>query len=260
MKRSLRLQPFGPLPGTLWSVSLLALWVLSMIGLPIAQWVFGPEVRPLGITIAALFQASAVFVIVREDWGLATTLRAVLIIAATTWFAEFVGHNTGLPFGEYTYTDALQPQLFGVPLLIPLSWFMLLPSSWMIAQRIVGERRTWQDEARFIGLSAAALTAWDLFLDPQMVGWDLWQWATPGFYFGIPLSNYLGWLLVAGVVTLLVRPRPLQSPLLLVVYGTVWFLQSFGQFFFWNQPGPALFGFLGMGVFLLLAILRKRDE
>ena len=46
-----------------------------------------------------------------------------------------------------------------------------------------------------IALGSAALTAWDLFLDPQMVGEGYWVWARRGLYRGIPLGNFVGWFL-----------------------------------------------------------------
>ena len=47
---------------------------------------------------------------------------------------------------------------------------------------------------------AVALTAWDLFLDPQMLAEGAWRWAHRGPYAGVPVTNFAGWLLVSGVV------------------------------------------------------------
>lgn len=242
------------------SYGLLGIWLLTMISLPIAYWMLGETVLPVGITIAAIFQASAVFYIVQQQWTLSRALRTLLLVAVVTWAAEFIGHRTGLPFGEYHYTAALQPQILGVPLLIPVAWFMLLPSVWALAQIIVGERRTWQDRLAFAAVSAIGLTVWDLFLDPQMVGWSFWVWENPGVYFGIPAVNYFGWLLVSALVTWLVDPPELAPFPLVIVYAAVWFLQSVGQAVFWGQLGPALFGSLSMGAFMLVAYWRYRES
>jgi lycopene beta-cyclase len=102
-------------------------------------------------------------------------------------------------------------------------------------------------------LVALGFTAWDLFLDPQMVGWGFWVWEGTGAYFGIPLVNFLGWFLVSGLITWIANPRELPSTPLGAVYATTWLLQSIGQAIFWAQPGPALVGFVAMGVMSFLA-------
>ena len=58
-------------------------------------------------------------------------------------------------------------------------------------------RRTLGDAGSRCSLGAAALTAWDLFLDPQMVGEGYWC-GRRGLYRGIPLTNFAGWF-VTGV-------------------------------------------------------------
>lgn len=237
-------------------ISLITLWVLSMIMLPIAKWLWGTDVIPTGVTLSAVLQAVTVFVIVRASWGLRRTTITFALVAFLTWGAEAIGSRTGFPFGHYNYTDMLQPQFAHVPLLIPIAWFMMLPAAWTVAQLITGKRNTIRKQIMFIVVSAIALTAWDLFLDPQMVAWGFWVWENPSGYFGIPWINYFGWLLTAAVVTAVVRPAELNPVPLLFIYGTVWFLQSFGQFFFWDQMGPAIIGFVVMGSILALA-LRK---
>jgi len=80
----------------------------------------------------------------------------------------------------------------------------------------------------------------------------------PGLYFGIPLTNFLGWLAVSALITLLIGPRGLPAAPLAFVYAATWLLQTIGLGLFWGQPGPALFGFTGMGAAVLLVVLRIR--
>jgi uncharacterized membrane protein len=86
-----------------------------------------------------------------------------------------------------------------------------------------------------------------------MVEWNLWVWDEPGAYFGIPLQNYLGWLVGSALITAGVRPAPLRSQGLVLIYGLTWLLETVGLAIFWGLPGPALCGFVAMGVFVLLA-------
>lgn len=226
-----------------------------MIALPITRWIWGDGVIPLMTTVSAIFQFGAVAVILWRAWGSRRTLVSVVAIAILTFSAEWLGSTTGFPFGEYDYTSNLQPQMFGVPLLIPLAWLMMLAPSWAVAQAILSGRvDSPSRRVMFIALSALAMTAWDLYLDPQMVGWGFWVWADPHGYFGIPWTNYGGWLLVTMVVTLIIHPPNLPVKPLLVVYGVVWAFQAIGLAVFWGQVGPALFGFLSMGGLLYAAI------
>lgn len=228
----------------------LAFWVLTMVSLPILGWILGEGYLLRGMSFGVLMQASAVLVILYSAWGWAQTLKTFAIVAVLSYLAELLGSTTGFPFGKYHYTDLLQPQLAGVPLLIPLAWMMMLPPAWAIAKTILGKSHPrWA----FVLLSALAFTAWDLFLDPQMVAWGFWVWEIPGQYFGIPLVNYLGWLLVSATLTWLANPKDLPIGPLSLVYVLTWLLQTIGQGIFWSQPGPALVGFLGSGLFVWLA-------
>lgn len=245
---ALLLKPFQTIIWRRPEVICVAAWILTMIALPIARWTWGDGVISTMTTISAIFQASAVGVVLWGAWGSRRTLISAVLIAILTFGAEWLGSTTGFPFGAYDYTPNLQPQLWGVPLLIPLAWLMMLGPSWAIAQGILANKiDTPQRRLAFIGLSALAMTSWDLYLDPQMVGWGFWVWDNPNGYFGIPWSNYLGWLLVSGVVTAIVRPAVLPIKPLLVVYGVVWAFQAIGLAVFWGQVGPAVCGFITMG-------------
>ncbi|QPC81408.1 carotenoid biosynthesis protein [Phototrophicus methaneseepsis] len=244
---------------TVWQYGLIALWALAMITLPIGRWVAGDAIIPGWTTMAAILQSAAAFSVLVAAWGWHRAIRTFFIIALIGWAAEFVGHQTGFPFGHYTYTDVLHPQIGGVPLLIPIAWFMLMPSAWAMAQCIIPDRTTLKSRLAFVGVSALALTVWDLFLDPQMVGWGFWEWAQPGIYFGIPLQNYAGWFAVSALITLVAQPQDLPIPSLALIYGLVWFLQMVGLGVFWGQIGPALVGSVAMGSILLAAYYRKRN-
>ena len=124
---------------------------------------------------------------------------------------------------------------------------MMLPPSWAAAQAITDRvNPRWQFPA-FVSLSALAMTAWDLFLDPMMVTWGMWYWDKPGGYYGIPWTNYLGWLLVSALITFLIRPGKLPVAPLLIIYTAIWLLESVGLGFFWGIHGAALVGCIAMG-------------
>jgi lycopene beta-cyclase len=235
------------------SRGLLIAWVASMISMPIAQWLLGDRALLAGVIVSVFLQASLSVLLLSQAAGWKRTALIVGTVVVVAWASEALGSKTGFPFGAYHYTDRLQPQVLGVPLLIPLAWLMMLPPAWAVAQRITGR----VSGAAFVATSALVFTAWDLFLDPQMVHWGLWTWDQPGQYFGIPLVNYGGWLLVAGLISALARPPALPSRPLLIVYTLTWLIETVGLILFWSLFGPAIVGFIGMGLFVWLGWTRS---
>ncbi len=233
---------------------LLVAWLAALSVMPVAQWAAGHNGLVAGVFLGVLFQVSLVIVFVAQAAGVRRATLTVLVVAGVAWTCEVFGSKTGLPFGAYHYTEVLQPQLIGVPLLIPLAWLMMLPPAWAVAQRLTGRR----SGLAFVVLSALAFAAWDLFLDPQMVHWGLWVWDAPGAYFGIPLANFAGWLLMAALITVLARPPVLPETPLLIIYTLTWLVEMVGQVAFWRLYGPAAWGFVGMGAFVLLAWRKQR--
>jgi uncharacterized membrane protein len=175
-----------------------ALTVVGMIATPLLAQ--GGRARKVlsSVVVGGMF-ATTVANAVRQ-WGAPRAIQASTATAIATGIVERVGTQTGLPFGRYAYTGALRPQLAHVPVIVPLAWFgMGLPSR-EVAHAALGHRST---PAKRIALGSAAMTAWDLFLDPQMVGEGYWKWARRGVYRGIPLSNFVGWFLTGlGIMAL----------------------------------------------------------
>ncbi|WP_182876881.1 carotenoid biosynthesis protein [Microbispora sp. H10670] len=151
---------------------------------------------------------------------------------AAGYAAEWIGTRTGLPFGDYHYTDVLWPRPGGVPLIVALAWGGMGLAAHAVATRAVpggtalggtvfgvtvfGVTVPYGAVAR-VCAGAVALTAWDLFLDPQMLRLGLWVWAEPGPYRGVPLGNFAGWLLVSLLVMTLIEriahhPAPEAAP------------------------------------------------
>ena len=124
-------------------------------------------------------------------------------------------------------------------------------------------------------LSALALTAWDLSLDPRMVQDGNWIWHDGGVYFGVPLSNYWGWVVTAALVYAVwslveirdwrLRPELVegleiehhQSPITIHhalpvwAYIFVWLGESMANVLFWAGPWVGLCVFVGMGLFAI---------
>lgn len=221
-----------------WWRGVLALWALSMVPTPL----FPQHFVPFAYLSTGLL-ALGVFGYAYSRYG----PRAWALFAVSFSFGlivEWLGHTTGVPFGAYRYT-APGPQLLGVPLLVPLGWFAFSLIALSLAP--IGSKR-W--------LAPLALVAWDVGLDPLMVSQGFWAFER-GAYYGVPLSNFLGWgVSGAALVALLLwlEPRLAQdtSEDMRAVFWAQAFLIGVGLLFF-GLPWAALCAFLAMGLTGLLA-------
>ena len=167
------------------------------------------------------------FVVLALSLTVRTAMRwipALLVAGTLSLGMELLGTATGFPFSAYRYTELLGLRVAGlVPVLIPLSWFMMAFPSYVLARAMVGGRM-----ARW-ALGALLLTTWDLTLDPAMS--DLspyWVWETGGSYYGMPLVNLAGWfgtglLIMAGfdAVKAGAEADRVPAPLMEVYYAAV---------------------------------------
>jgi len=131
---------------------------------------------------------------------------AFVAIYLVSLASELMGTGWGIPFGPYAYTSLLGPKWFHlVPMLIPLSWFTVSWSCWVIARE-----RASGIAAVLIGTSL--LVAWDLLLDPAMSRvTSYWIWGETGSYYGMPWSNLFGWG-VTGLVLFIILHKMAPMP------------------------------------------------
>src|SRR5580693_2481881 len=116
---------------------------------------------------------------------------------------ENAGVRTGFPFGSYYFTDLMGPKLFAVPIQLGLAYLGMAYLSWTLARLILGGMRSPLEGSRVVTLPLVAafiMVAWDFSQDPV---WStilhLWIWQQGGAYFGVPVSNFLGWYLTVYV-------------------------------------------------------------
>ena len=129
---------------------------------------------------------------------------AALLVFLLAWAVEYAGVATGVPFGRYHYTGALQPQLFGtVPLAIPCAWLMVAAGAWQLATT---DHRPPTTDHRLLptvvsGRSSVVVAATlVLLLDLQIetVATKInqyWIWRDSGPYYGVPTANFVAWWL-----------------------------------------------------------------
>jgi uncharacterized membrane protein len=145
---------------------------------------------------AQVWLAFVVFALVLTKHIRFAWLPALAALYTISLISELLGTSFGIPFGAYSYDRALGPMwLDRVPVIIPLSWFVMATSSFALT-RVTQPHASTRMTVLFASL---VLLAWDLALDPAMsAATRFWKWGEAGPYYGMPLLNLLGWY-VTGV-------------------------------------------------------------
>lgn len=169
-----------------------------------------------GGQLTVLIGAIAGFAFLSSRIGLRTTSIAFAVIFVLSLGAELSGTHFGFPFGEYAYSGRLGYKILDlVPFNIPTSWFYMLVGCLAICSRLLPARDDAANKWWWAFVSGAALTAWDVSLDPAMVKTYHWVWNVPDLsgksafirfigepiFFGMPITNWLGWLLTGVLVS-----------------------------------------------------------
>jgi putative membrane protein len=122
--------------------------------------------------------------------GLRRGALTLIVLSVLPVLVEAAAIFTGFPYGEFAYSSRLGYMVLGVvPWSVAFAYSPILLGSMAFASRYRVDR---------LGFSALASTinvAVDLVVDPGAVHIGFWSWAEPGVYYGVPVLNYLGWLL-----------------------------------------------------------------
>ena len=128
------------------------------------------------------------------------TTAGVLALAGYAYAVELVGVRTGFPYGEFRYGVDLGPTVAGVPLGLPVFFLPLVMNAYLLCLLLLGRRA--ERRAVRLGSVVAAVLAMDVVLDPGAVALGFWIYAGGGAFYGVPLSNFAGWVLSATVAVL----------------------------------------------------------
>ncbi|HEY7521446.1 MAG TPA: carotenoid biosynthesis protein [Methylomirabilota bacterium] len=153
-----------------------------------------------------VFAFLAAFLILgARDLGWRSTLVFGGWVWPVAWLSEFSSTRTGIPFGLYTYTGATRGQelfIADVPFMDALSFTFLAYASFCVARGCLGHAAP---PAPVTVLGGILMMLLDVVIDPVAVRGDRWFlgqiffYPHGGVYFGVPLSNFVGWLVVGMV-------------------------------------------------------------
>jgi uncharacterized membrane protein len=133
------------------------------------------------------------------------------------WLSEYSSIHNGIPYGYYYYIEQTKGEelwVLGVPFFDSLSYVFLAYSSYSMALMIIApvlrtrgmiyflETKKIRNSIYTTILGAILFVYLDIIIDPVALLGDRWflgqiyGYPQKGIYFGIPISNFIGWLAV----------------------------------------------------------------
>jgi len=190
-----------PVVGRPLSLRAFAFWGLLAIYLALITG-FAWNRTPLAEVLAGLgILAAVTHAVLTYGWKDALALLAICIVI--TFAMENIGVATGWPFGHYHFEiEPKLPHVGAIPPIVGPLWFGMGYFSWIVACTLLGGARprmsrkfeliVWPIVAAFV------MTQWDLVMDaPESTILKGWIWHDGGAHFGVPWTNYVGWLLTS---------------------------------------------------------------
>src|SRR2546427_35499 len=157
--------------------------------------------RPYVFAFLAVFLLAAAL-----DLGWRRTLGFGGCVWSVAWISEFSSTRTGVPFGHYQYTGLTRGRelyVADIPFVDALSFIFLAYAAFCLARAALAGR---EPAAWTLALTTGVLMmALDVVIDPLAVRGDRWflgrlfAYTNPGIYFGVPVSNFVGWVVVGMV-------------------------------------------------------------
>lgn len=197
---------------------------------------------------------------------------------AVTFSMEALSIATGF-VGEYEYTEVLGPKLLGVPVLIPGAWLMMLYPTLLTVEtildappmRVIRDRAGWLRALAWGACVALivgfAMAAWDLGVETIIAVTGEYEWKVQGGYFGIPIPNFVSWVVTSSIAALVFLSWELRLPPRrdadveapewqpVAAFAVVFLVTFFGNLAHGNRPATVVTVFV-MVPYIAIAIVR----
>jgi bisanhydrobacterioruberin hydratase len=176
-------------------------------------------------------------------------LYLLITLAVYAVAVETFAIKTGWLYGDFLYTGSLGLKLFGVtPWTIIFAW----PPIAIGAVALSSGR---------LAKSVILMVLADLVLDPGAVDLGFWSWPAGGFWYGVPIVNYLGWVVSSFVICYILNRFAVANKITrqpgsrLSYILMIWFWSFIGLF---NQQ--YLVFAIGVGIFVYINAIHRASS
>lgn len=151
------------------------------------------SLTPLNLVVSFLLLA------VSYRWRMLPFVVFVLVASAVGFFAEYLGVNHQLLFGDYKYGAVLGPGWRGVPYIMALQWVVTVYCAACVVhsmyQHLLERVAPLKSRPAFITLISVSIdgallaTLFDWVLEPVAIALGFWEWTEAT----VPIFNYISW-------------------------------------------------------------------
>jgi putative membrane protein len=217
-----------------------------------------PEMAVVSSVFVVLFALPSYYAVINtKGWK-----RGLIILVSLGFYAlliESSAIHTGFPYGDFIYNDLLGQKVFGLtPWTVAFAWPPILLLSYWFARHCTRFNLV-QKYWGVAGLTAVIAMGIDLVLDPAAVNLGFWNWQEPGFFYGVPLVNFLGWLLSCFVGAIILHylwgDKKVPETLSYSGLAILWFWTVANVFML--QIIPAVVGFALLYVFFRKILIKS---
>ena len=113
----------------------------------------------------------------------------LLFLFFASYSLEYVGVNTGLIFGKYTYGESLGIKIGNTPLLIGINWIIVIYSSLHLVQTASKKLNIKVNALTAAAIGGLLMVILDLLIEQVAPKLDFWAFET----LEVPLQNYTAW-------------------------------------------------------------------
>ena len=147
------------------------------------------------LTPFALFITTVLLMIFHTENLDKKTISIFSIIFLFGYGIEVIGVNTGLIFGDYSYSYGLGPKLINTPLMIGINWLILTYTFDTLTRDFKYSKIV---QAL---IAATAMTSYDIIIEQVAGTLQMWHWSGDS----IPIKNYIAWFVIGFIMQLIIK-------------------------------------------------------
>jgi len=150
------------------------------------------------------------YVGVIQSLGKRNGVQLILLMCVFAIVLENIAIITGFPYGRFEYRSFIGQNIGHVPWTVGFAWTPILFGALSLTRKYLSSslfpaHTVVANAVISIVATAALMTLFDVVLDPGSVSLGFWVWENSAGFYGVPWSNFFGWLLSSACAAVAVQ-------------------------------------------------------